>query len=363
MPALARRTARRDEGADRAHACSRRLAAWNATYAAAAGGRVRRAGAARARGGELLSRRQRPARRSPPCSSLDARPTATRRWRAWEEALADAHRRGSLFGVLGAAPVAGSALLRRGELAEAEDGAAQARRATSPAWGYARAALLYAQRLPRATSLLERGDLAGARAALDAAPPTAATDPTAARYWLTRALELLARRGARRGRRSRWPTSSQRPLRPMRRTRRSRRWRACRRRRSTGSARGDEALALGRGGARARAPLGARRPRSAARCACSARCSGEDGLDDLQEAVDVLEGSPARLELAKALAALGAALRRARRRRDAREPLRRALELASACCGAGALAEHVRTELYATGARPRTRRRSAASSR
>ena len=38
---------------------------------------------------------------------------------------------------------------------------------------------------------------------------------------------------------------------------------------------------------------------------------------------------------------------------DAREPLRRALELADAC-GADALVEHVRSELYATGARPRT---------
>ena len=37
----------------------------------------------------------------------------------------------------------------------------------------------------------------------------------------------------------------------------------------------------------------------------------------------------------------------------ARDPLRRALELADAC-GATTLAEHVRTELHATGVRPRT---------
>ena len=67
----------------------------------------------------------------------------------------------------------------------------------------------------------------------------------------------------------------------------------------------------------------------------------------------MLEGSLARLEQAKALAALGSALRRARRPADAREPLRRALELAAACDAPG-LAEHVRTELYAAGARPRT---------
>jgi len=80
---------------------------------------------------------------------------------------------------------------------------------------------------------------------------------------------------------------------------------------------------------------------------------GEEGIPDLEAAVAAVEGSPARLELAKALAALGRALRHARRPADAREPLRRALELADAC-GAAALAEDVRTELYAAGARPRT---------
>jgi DNA-binding NarL/FixJ family response regulator len=76
-------------------------------------------------------------------------------------------------------------------------------------------------------------------------------------------------------------------------------------------------------------------------------------VDMLQEAVTVLERSHARLEHAKALADLGSALRRERRGTDAREPLRRALELADAC-SADALVEHIRAELYATGARPRT---------
>ena len=57
--------------------------------------------------------------------------------------------------------------------------------------------------------------------------------------------------------------------------------------------------------------------------------------------------------LARALAALGSALRHARRPAEAREPLRRALELATAC-GAPPLAEQARSELYAAGARPRT---------
>jgi DNA-binding NarL/FixJ family response regulator len=82
---------------------------------------------------------------------------------------------------------------------------------------------------------------------------------------------------------------------------------------------------------------------------------GPAGAAELEEAVAVLEGSPARLEHARALAALGAALRRGRRPQDAREPLRRALDLAASCDATG-LAADVRTELYATGARPRTSR-------
>jgi DNA-binding NarL/FixJ family response regulator len=72
----------------------------------------------------------------------------------------------------------------------------------------------------------------------------------------------------------------------------------------------------------------------------------------LRESVAALEGSTARLEHAKALAALGSALRLARRPTEAREPLRRALELAAAC-GAQGLADHVRSELHAAGSRPR----------
>jgi DNA-binding CsgD family transcriptional regulator len=79
----------------------------------------------------------------------------------------------------------------------------------------------------------------------------------------------------------------------------------------------------------------------------------EAGIEHLREAVTVLGPSTAQLERAKALAALGAALRRGGDQTAAREPLREALELAAAC-GAAPLADTARTELYATGARPRT---------
>ena len=49
---------------------------------------------------------------------------------------------------------------------------------------------------------------------------------------------------------------------------------------------------------------------------------------------------------------LGAALRRANRRSEAREQLRHAVELAT-ICGAGSLTTRAERELLATGARPR----------
>jgi DNA-binding NarL/FixJ family response regulator len=79
---------------------------------------------------------------------------------------------------------------------------------------------------------------------------------------------------------------------------------------------------------------------------------GDAAVDLLREAVAELEHSPAALEHARALTDLGAALRRAGHRADAREPLSAGLELAHRC-GASALAERAHRELVATGARPR----------
>jgi DNA-binding CsgD family transcriptional regulator len=75
-------------------------------------------------------------------------------------------------------------------------------------------------------------------------------------------------------------------------------------------------------------------------------------LDRLREAVAVLEQTVAPLELARTLTDLGAALRRDGRRVESREPLRQGLDLAHRC-GADALVERARTELRASGARPR----------
>jgi DNA-binding CsgD family transcriptional regulator len=79
---------------------------------------------------------------------------------------------------------------------------------------------------------------------------------------------------------------------------------------------------------------------------------GTAGIDLLRDAVRALEASPARLEHARALTDLGAALRRANQRSEARGPLRVGLDLAHRC-GARLLAERATQELRATGARPR----------
>jgi DNA-binding CsgD family transcriptional regulator len=79
---------------------------------------------------------------------------------------------------------------------------------------------------------------------------------------------------------------------------------------------------------------------------------GDEQIALLVEAADVLEQSPARLEHARALTDLGAALRRSNRRADARAALERGLDMAHTC-GATALVDRAHSELLAAGSRPR----------
>jgi DNA-binding CsgD family transcriptional regulator len=72
----------------------------------------------------------------------------------------------------------------------------------------------------------------------------------------------------------------------------------------------------------------------------------------LREAIEVLAGPDTRLEHARALADLGALLRRSNHRVEARQLLRQAVDTAHHL-GADALALQAETELRATGARPR----------
>jgi DNA-binding CsgD family transcriptional regulator len=82
----------------------------------------------------------------------------------------------------------------------------------------------------------------------------------------------------------------------------------------------------------------------------AALVDGASAIDRLREAADTLRRSPARLEHARALTDLGAALRRANRRAEARVALLDGLARARSC-GADALVERASVELRAAGGR------------
>jgi DNA-binding CsgD family transcriptional regulator len=115
----------------------------------------------------------------------------------------------------------------------------------------------------------------------------------------------------------------------------------------------DEALALVDEELDLARATGLPRPEGVALRAAGALAAGNgegDAIELLGESVAVLERSPARLEHARSLVALGAALRRAGQRADAREPLSAGLGLARAG-GAQRLARHAADELRAAGGR------------
>ncbi len=98
--------------------------------------------------------------------------------------------------------------------------------------------------------------------------------------------------------------------------------------------------------------FGALRALGVAKRAAGIVFGGDRGETLLREAIDAFTAGDASLERARALADLGASLRRRNRRAQARELLREALDGAHRL-GASRLAERAETELRATGARPR----------
>jgi DNA-binding CsgD family transcriptional regulator len=98
--------------------------------------------------------------------------------------------------------------------------------------------------------------------------------------------------------------------------------------------------------------FGASRALGVAKRTAGVVAGGERGASLLREAIDDLDHAGAPLERARALADLGALLRRRNRRIEARELLREALDAAHQA-GARPIADHAETELRATGARPR----------
>ncbi len=256
---------------------------------------------------------------------------------------AEGHRHGSHFAVNVAHYWRGRAWLSRGELLDAE---ASLRKAIEVARLWEGDVSWEVSELARV--LVERGDLAAAREALEGAPSLAAfSDPAHA---VRRArVELLMAEGrpdealaAAHDYRAHLRRITNPAFAP---------WRSLTAQALDGLGRTHEGIAL----VRDELPL-ARAWGAPGAIGRALRILGtlerEGGLDHLREAVAVLEGSAAHLEHAKALLALGGALRRGRRPAEAREPLRLALELADRC-GAGGVVERARAELYAAGARPR----------
>jgi DNA-binding CsgD family transcriptional regulator len=264
----------------------------------------------------------------------------------WDRVRAEAHRSGFVFTLLACQLWGGYTQYLRGALADAET-ELRAGLATCALWGVP-------TQQPWATAVLaellvDRGAVADARALLDAAPPGLPGSDLA--VFLDRAqLRVLLAEGRMKealtfadafARQADW-----------RRHPRYVPWRSMKAHALDALDRHDEAIALATEELQIARAWGS--PGTVGR---SLRALGMvermDGIEHLEEACEVLEKSTARLELAKALAALGEALRRVRQPTEARGPLRRALELAEVC-GATALVERTRAELYATGARPRT---------
>jgi DNA-binding CsgD family transcriptional regulator len=269
----------------------------------------------------------------------------------YDELLAEAHRRGSVFAFAAVKVFRGQALVWRGDLAGAEADAREALTAAAE-WGASArfsghgAAFL-------ADALMEQGKLAEAEAALSRAD-SGGSLPDSARllYLRDSSARLRLLRGELAGGLAEMLDTGRRFESVGSRNPAFIAWRspaalALHQLGEQGEARrlAGEELELARA-------WGAPRALGAALRAAGLIEGGERGLELLEEAVQVLSKSPAKLEHAKARTELGAALRRANRRSRAREQLRQAVELAT-ICGAASLAARAERELLATGARPR----------
>jgi len=114
----------------------------------------------------------------------------------------------------------------------------------------------------------------------------------------------------------------------------------------------DEALSLVDEEVELARASGLDRPLGVALRAAGVLQRGEPGIELLRGSASLLQRVGARYERARSLVELGAALRRAGHRSDARSELTAGMELADRC-GAERLVARAREELGAAGARPR----------
>ena len=266
-----------------------------------------------------------------------------------DAAAADAHRRGAMFAVLGANCWRSFTLWRRGELVDAE---AEGRLGLEAMelWGQETGNVMAYSMAVLGRVMVERGELEAARGMFERVGDDLVPEADSTLLWHGGYAELLLAEGRAEEAVATCDAAAataQRVVNPAWLP-----WRSLKARALDRLGRTEEALELALEELPFAQAWGA--PGTVAR---TLRAIGtierEDGIERLREAVSVVEGSPAKLEHAKCLYELGAAVRRSRKPTDAREPLREALELAFVC-GAAGLAEEIRTELHATGARPRT---------
>jgi DNA-binding CsgD family transcriptional regulator len=267
----------------------------------------------------------------------------------WSEARKMAHARGSLFMNLTINLWRGFDLLRRGDLEQAEESLKSGLEDMILWSGSESRMVIQWPTAFLATVHLDRGDLAAAEAIVERGNPEGSQRGDGATFWRRVKVELLLAQGRAEealemcdeyiGLGGHLSNPAATP------------WRTVKAEVLDRLGRTEEALALAREELEPARRWGARQAIGRA-LRIIGTLEREQGIERLREATEILERSTARLEYAKALHAYGTALRLARRPTEAREPLRRALEVASAC-SAEALVEKVRAELGAAGARPR----------
>jgi DNA-binding CsgD family transcriptional regulator len=268
-----------------------------------------------------------------------------------DEMVADSRKRGSVMGYATASAWRAAIALRRGLIAPAE---ADARSAVELATTHGLHFIAPHAHSFLGEALIERGELEQAAALLEHAElgPMHGTRPEA-RFLHTRARVRLAR------------GDSQAAITDLRacqaqeswfRNPNVLAWRSTLALALPASAR-EEALALVDIDLKQARKIGQPRAIGVALRTRALLCKADEQIALLRQAITALEACPSRLEQAHGLTDLGAALRRASRRREARQLLARALDLA-ADCGARALVVRAREELVTAGARPRRERLS-----